>query len=173
MGCDMHDMAEIRKNGKWEAVGEVYDLPAEWFEKGKTYRPFGPIRNYYVYGALAGVRRGESDGVKLLSKPRGSPDNASAEFMETVKQYGNDGHSHSWATLLELMEYDWKQHSHIHCFHRTIVNLVGLLVPYEQVKPIIMAWWEGDLLALKAMSDYLEENGKSLDDVRMVFFFDN
>lgn len=41
MGCDIHDLVQIKKEGKWKTV---------------TLEPCGAFRNYHTFGMLAGVR---------------------------------------------------------------------------------------------------------------------
>ncbi len=91
MGCDIH------------LVLEQYDTDLGWvgvdtFEShegghGKGWcRPIVRERNYKLFAAIAGVR-GEGP------PPRGIPDDASATTRFLVKQWGEDGHSHSWLPL--------------------------------------------------------------------------
>lgn len=100
MGTDIHAVFEVRNPaGVWEAVGE----PDE-------------TRNYRLFAALAGVRNGvgfagvdTGDAVAPVFPPRGLPDCASPEYLDRVADMGEDGHSHSWLTLAELLAYDWTQ----------------------------------------------------------------
>ena len=61
MGCDIHIVVEVKKNGKWEYVPEV----PENFDQ----------RNYGVFAALADVRN--SFNIKGF-KPKGLPEDISA-----------------------------------------------------------------------------------------------
>lgn len=73
-------------------------------------------RNYDVFSILADVRNGYGfAGVKTgagfnpISEPKGLPDNVSTLVYEASDAWGIDGHSHSYLTLRELLEYDWNQ----------------------------------------------------------------
>ena len=75
---------------------------------------------------LADVRNGSGfagcvtgDGFKILSEPKGIPKNASKEIKKMSKEWGEDGHSHSWHTLKDLLEWDWEQVT----VHEGIVNM--------------------------------------------------
>lgn len=122
MGCDIHMRAEVRKNNKWEIVGEVfpnrYYRPenelSEW-NQPKTAEPYGG-RNYDLFAILADVRNGRGfagiktgEGFVPISEPKGIPEDASEEAKEFLNSYGGDGHSHSFFTVSELMAYDWEQ----------------------------------------------------------------
>src|SRR4051812_44070727 len=99
MGADIHDWAEVKRNGRWEAVGEVFDdpyyrpehPPDEW-NQPKTQHPFRS-RNYRVFTILAGVRN--DGGVQPIAGARGVPDDASDAVREQIDDYGPDGHDHS------------------------------------------------------------------------------
>lgn len=89
MGCDIHAFEETFKT-KWEYTGEV-DL---W-------------RNYTLFTVLANVRSG-SDRVKIISTPKGVPDDISDYVKSELSGWMGDGHSHSWLTKQEFEEFDWE-----------------------------------------------------------------
>lgn len=103
MGCDIHCYAEKRnKDGKWEIVGD-------------NYQPYGN-RNYNLFAILANVRNGTAfagcktgEGFNPISNPKGVPSDASEEYASLSEQWDSDGHSHSYFTLRELLDYDWTQ----------------------------------------------------------------
>ena len=73
-------------------------------------------RNYDMFAMLADVRNGRGfagtdtgDGFKPISKPRGFPTDASPEVRESYLEWDADGHSHSFHTVRQLLEYDWNQ----------------------------------------------------------------
>jgi len=73
-------------------------------------------RNYCFFSILADVRNGRGfagvdtgDGFNPISEPRGLPEDVSIEVKRQFDHYGIDGHSHSYITLKELLEYDWEQ----------------------------------------------------------------
>lgn len=114
MGADIHDFCEVNGNGSWEKVGDEFENPYyrpedpldDW-NRPRTNHPYG-MRNYSLFGFLAGVR---SDEVPALAQPRGVPEDASGEYKAEVKRWGCDGHSHSYFTLQELLDYPYYDES--------------------------------------------------------------
>jgi len=90
MGCDIHAYAEVKRNGKWEFVKEVWD-----------------IRHYGLFGWLADVRN-YSGITPLANVQEGVPDDASQKYLGIVEDWNTDGHTHSWVNLdyLLLLDYD-------------------------------------------------------------------
>lgn len=84
MSCDIHAFNEARNpdTGNWVLMGEL--------ELG---------RYYTLFGVMAGVR-----GLPYTLEPRGVPDDASEGYRMHVKDWGRDGHSHSWLTVAECRE---------------------------------------------------------------------
>ena len=124
MGCDIHMVVEVNRNGVWERAGVKRGdtLPpraCSWcdglghFEgrpsdkcyscKGtKVERGSYSDRNYTVFSVLADVR---NDGnVTPIAKPRGLPSDATGSGDW---EYGD--HSRSWLLLSEVLAYDWNQ----------------------------------------------------------------
>lgn len=173
MGCDIHSFAEVRKNGKWEKVGEVFPLD-DW-DKNYFKKDFGdrPInwRDYSLYGWLADVRNYSC--VPAISQPRGIPDDVSPEVAQENNDWADDGHSHSWLSLAELLTVDYEQ-----VFWDRRVT--------RQEAP---NFWNGAALANEGEGKHITlrehlsegyfrvlETLKTLgspDDVRIVFWFDN
>lgn len=48
-----------------------------------------------------------------IFNPRGVPEDASPEFVEISDGWGGDGHSHSYLTVRELLDYDWDQQTRL------------------------------------------------------------
>lgn len=92
MGCDIHTVVERKVDGKYEAIPGFE--PFDW-------------RSYFMYGFLADVRN-YSD-VPPLAKPRGLPDDVSEEVRELVDVWGMDGHSHSWLSVAELLDFRYDE----------------------------------------------------------------
>jgi hypothetical protein len=111
MGCDIHMRAEVRRDGRWEAVGEIFDC---WWREGeKTAEPYGN-RNYRLFAMLADVRNGygfagvpTGSGFKPISDSRDFPDDLSPAIREWAEDGRDWGHSFSWLSLRELRDYDW------------------------------------------------------------------
>jgi len=114
MGCDIHFFVEKKIGNKWVSVDEWKDYDG-W--KTVDYKKaFYSNRNYDLFAILANVRNGygfagcdTGNGFIPISMPRGLPDNVSQEVGNHSKQYGEDGHSHSYLTVKELLAYDWNQ----------------------------------------------------------------
>ncbi len=117
MGCDIHMYAEVRKNGVWEKVGDVFEnpyydpeRPTRTDSNGYTWnakyidKPYDD-RNYRLFAILANVRN--DDDWQPISMPRGIPKDISQEIKTRVDDWNGDGHSHSFFTLKELLEFDW------------------------------------------------------------------
>lgn len=132
MGCDIHMYAEVKKDSKWEKVGKVFKNPYydktrpsttaedgyEWNAKliDNPYKK----RNYSLFAILADVRNGFGcagcdlgDGFNPIDDPRGLPKDVSREIKKESDSWDCDGHSHSYFTLKELLDYDWDQKSKI------------------------------------------------------------
>jgi hypothetical protein len=59
-------------------------------------------RDYRFFGVVAGVRA----PIKGAFKPRGYPDDVSPEVLAEIKRYGDDGHTHSWLGVQEMLDSD-------------------------------------------------------------------
>lgn len=108
MGCDIHEVIEIWRNGKWHvAVKPISVYERHNYLEGEAYweaieaDPYDLGRNYMLFGVLAGVR----EDYEPIKPVRGWPDDVSEE----TKEFGDDadGHTYHWYTLRELLEYDW------------------------------------------------------------------
>lgn len=205
MGCDIHICCEVRRMDVW------YD--ATLYKVNRYYDPTHPEsgepmyvpkyifegRDYKLFSILAGVRN--YGDVEPISEPRGLPYNVSASVKEQSDAWGIDGHSHSYLTLRELMEYQTA--------HRT-VPYSGMISPeqrkllekhgispetwcqYTNMPDYERCEWNEACSGLKTLIDdlkkltadefwlsYLDETRKEggilqhADDVRIVFWFDN
>lgn len=115
MGCDIHLYVEVKKDGKWKSVDKwswPYDEIKDVSHKDSYYNR----RNYSLFAILADVRNGSGfagiktgDGFNIISEPKGVPHDISKEVLEICDFWNGDGHSHSWFTLKELIEFDWTQ----------------------------------------------------------------
>lgn len=102
------------------------------FSYSKWWRSSHPLssagsRNYSAFAILADVRNGRGfagiqtgEGFIPISNPRGVPDDASDEYKGEVDRWNGDGHSHSYHTLQQLLDYDWEQKT-------THYGVVGML----------------------------------------------
>jgi hypothetical protein len=111
MGCDIHAMIEAKYRYKyatdmwsWQGCGRIHIS-----------------RNYTMFAALANVRNANANGeprAEPISEPRldyskltdvnrdHDDEYVSEDFYLWAKDYGQDGHSHSWVTLDELQTAD-------------------------------------------------------------------
>ena len=114
MGCDIHLYVEKKIGKDWEIQGELVRDTDGWlnykgpsFYDGRSYNTFAILANVRNGRGFAGCKTGE--GFVPISEPRGVPDDASEEFKSFVALWGMDGHSHSYHTLRQLLDYDWTQ----------------------------------------------------------------
>ena len=127
MGCDIHCYAERKnKDGKWEIVGNK-EKEEEDGCINIDYKPY-VNRNYNLFAILANVRNGTAfagyktgEGFNPISNPKGVPSDASEDYASITEQWVGDGHSHSYFTLRELLDYDWTQTTQLQGW----VNMVG------------------------------------------------
>ncbi|MBC1937765.1 hypothetical protein HCA69_15455 [Listeria grandensis] len=105
MACDIHVMIEKvnKENGEWDTYLE-----------GNEGFYLHIDRNYDLFAILADVRNGygfarcdTGDGFVPIARPRGIPNNASDNYLDYVKEWGSDGHSHSCLTVREIQNFDW------------------------------------------------------------------
>jgi hypothetical protein len=119
MGCDIHLYVEKRIDGKWIAQGTFTREDVEsdgsggWIDGGQDIYDG---RNYDLFAILADVRNGRGfagvktgEGFNPISEPRGIPEDASEQYKEIAQRWDCDGHSHSYFTVRELLDYDWTQ----------------------------------------------------------------
>lgn len=131
MGTDIHFFVEVFKNNRWklhnwelefckvDENGEpIYDKYGELeVDFSKFFNsPFCVGRNYDLFSILANVRNGvgfagvdTGDGFTPISEPRGLPLDVSLKVQKESDNWGDGGHSHSWLTVKELLEYNWQQ----------------------------------------------------------------
>ena len=154
MGCDIHSFAERRNKdtNKWEVVKDCVtssDFRREYYKKEKDSSPFG-WRNYLTFGFLAGVRY---RNIEPISEPKGLPDDLSKEVLDEYNSLRLDAHSASYLTLRELVEFDYDK------------SCTGDDYPNETYRDVLNDLFFVHLEDLKTLGD--------LDDVRVVFWFDN
>lgn len=121
MGTDIHCFTEkYQKNGSWKPIGGFLTDAAHYYSDIKHFQkrcytnalsPFC-MRNYIEFAILANVRNGRGfagcdtgDPVKPISLPKGLPESVSPGIRRIAESWGCDGHSHSWLTVREILEY--------------------------------------------------------------------
>lgn len=115
-------------------------------------------RDYRLFAHLAGERN--SDHVQPVAEKRGLPEGLSLATRRSAEYWGPDGHGHSWIDRKEIraLEDWWNAH----------------------VEKKMRASFQHHLVFENAiMGGYLDGNGyghelpEGVEDVRMVFWFDN
>ena len=174
MGCDIHSFAEVRRDGKWERVVNIF--PADEWER-KYYNldfmdePFR-CRSYGLFGFLANVRN--YSAIPPLSAPKGLPDDLSEGVMEHTAGDVWDGHSSSWFSLDELLAFDYSQPvEDRRCAVQTGPNSwdggataepgAGAMTTYQEFLP--EEYFESLAVLKREVADP--------KDARIVFWFDN
>lgn len=100
MGCDIHMHVEQKTNNHWEHVdSNAYD--------GRNYNLFAILANVRNGNGFAGIKTGE--GFNPIAMPKGLPSDVSAAVQSESDSWDCDGHSHSWLTLEEILNFDWTQ----------------------------------------------------------------
>jgi hypothetical protein len=156
MGCDINAYAEVKHAGRWEYAPE-----AELFN----------CRDYGLFGWLAGVRN--YSAVPVLAAPRGLPDDASREVRKEAEDWDGDGHTHSWLSARELLDFDYDATFEDRRVTRTLASGVvhgGCTADPGEGKVVTYREFFGKCLT--DTLDVLRMLGGP-DDVRVVFWFDN
>lgn len=98
MGCDIHLVMEVKDGDRWIARQIYEGFHRNYVKAGENdwASPACRSRNYTRFAALAGVR---GDG----PEPKGIPSDASETTMYLIKQWGRDGHSHSFLPIDEAV----------------------------------------------------------------------
>jgi hypothetical protein len=116
--CDGEGQIDKWEDGK-PVPGEK--RPCYGCDGKKTSSRFWSQRSYYTFSILADVRNGSGfagvrtgDGFVPIADPRGVPSDSSEDYLGEVTKWGFDGHSHSWLTLKEILDYNWDQVTTLH-----------------------------------------------------------
>ena len=199
MGCDIHLFTERKRSinnvQKWVSCDRFKKNPylGEPGERELEVVSVYSNRNYGLFATLADVRN--NGNTPFICEPKGVPGDCSEFYKETVKDWGSDGHSHSFFTLKELKDFRKNQPFELHS---------GFVSPEDAKKieeneyyvPNVSCQWTSDTSWLKAewkeesSLDYLikkieerkkeewhiygeEEHPEYDDQIRICFFFDN
>ena len=145
MGCDIHAHFEIKIDGKWH-----YYMPADI------------KRNYDVFSKMANVRN-EEEKITPISEPKGLPIDIDFLTEFQSEHWGTDGHSHSFLTFEEIV---------------TLIHWAKeMLDKYESTEDAEL-WLFGNNgylfgNAFEHFKTYSNDYPKEIQDVRLVFWFDN
>ena len=146
MGCDIHLVLETRHNGDWIAIDTFtgHSRP-KWSLKEDEHDYSIPVARGRNYERFAALA-----GVRGFGPPpRGVPIDASQTARYLIDYYGVNGHSHSWLPLDEATRI-WK-------------GTAGELGDFENKYP------ESYFFGV----DVSEGSEPSIDDYRVVFWFDS
>jgi hypothetical protein len=115
MGCDIHLFVEKKVEGSWVAA-DKWEKDKYGGNSLRVDNSFYDDRNYSLFAILADVRNGSGfagcdlgDGFNPISKPKGLPKDVCHLIGKEFAEWGCDGHSCSWHTLEDLLNYDWTQ----------------------------------------------------------------
>ena len=204
MGADIHLFTEVKRtiNGterwvnsdSWE-INPYYRYGSDEdrkHERELNHKSIYSGRNYELFGILADVR---GVGNPVISEPKGLPEDVSDVVKNESDRWGSDGHSHSYLTLREMVEYLEKYPK---------IKYEGFISPEEARKlaktgetPNSWAGWANPDLkwvhreweedsAVKYLVDKVREKYKEVfwtrpedqtpedeEKIRIVFWFDN
>lgn len=96
MGTDIHLYVEKKINNLWKACKPHKELS----NRLDSFR-WNVVRNYSLFGILAGVR----SNIKPILKPQGFPKNASLIIAKKYKKEKNNSHTPSRLLLSKLIPY--------------------------------------------------------------------
>ena len=203
MGCDIHMYCEAKKtlNGKPQWVNADHWRLNKYFgvfddDEGEEYEVVSlySSRNYELFNALAGVRGGK--GNPICSEPKGLPNDVTKQVAAASDRWNGDGHSHSYLTLQELIDFSAKT--------GTTIKRSGM-ISLEQAKELdengakpnswcafttnqtfVCRDWEDESMALSDLVSAVAERMKKTfwvfgdeydqelnEKFRIVFWFDN
>jgi len=122
MGCDIHMYCEIKKDNIWTFSGPMFkdkyynseQETSTWNQPFTIHPYFG--RNYRLFSVLADVRNGygfagidTGDRIEPICLPKDLPPDMSEEVKKEWEGWESDGHSCSYLTVKELLDYNWNQ----------------------------------------------------------------
>jgi hypothetical protein len=143
MGCDIHAHLEIQVDGEW-----LY------------YSPVHIGRNYQLFAKMSGVRNHYK--INPISMPKGIPADISKTTQLHRLVWDTDGHSDSWLN------------------HSEIVKLIDWIMEPSRKSHFGFNWFneypnEVFLFGNSVYSfmEYQDDYPDFLEDVRLVFWFDN
>ena len=138
MGCNIHGYLETMTypNSETQKWWSVHQLPY--------------TRSYLFYSAIAGVRN--YINITPISEPKGMPSDPSIMSEADCREDGRDGHSHSWLTAQEILNYDWRQRietyegkeelgTSIHPDFRSLINEMAFLSAIYGLDKVRIVFW--------------------------------
>ncbi len=165
MGCDIHPHFEVKIKGRWHHHSEP--------DVG---------RNYELFAKMADVRNYGKE-ISPICQPKGIPKGISAVTALSLEQWNGDAHSRSWFNAKEIKE--------IIDYHVKICCGIPEFIPDKQHAKYLELKTEKDnktkqtSLQIRSAWGWLfgnfwdsfgenqEEFPDKLQDIRLVFWFDN
>lgn len=210
MGTDIHVRVEYQPfaDGEWHD-GDFYRRNPYYGKDGHDdeleFEKEGVCeeRDYFRFALLADVRNedvSDRERIQPISRPRGVPTDCCAKVLDDIEQWRDDGHSHSYFTLKELMEW--------YVSHKQVFTVTGFLSPEatlaldsQGIIPEMWCGWTSDKTwaqrtwemevdvigpVIEAMKkrgiellnwgcpyDFEKDKRRIKDRIRIVFWFDN
>jgi hypothetical protein len=114
---ERYQRGDITKEQLDECIEHTLNDKDNYLESDKEFKKIpDDNRNYDWFAVLADVRNGRGfagmmtgRGFAVIAEPKGVPYDACPEWIENVKEWGVDMHSHSWLTLEDFDGFDWNQ----------------------------------------------------------------
>jgi len=124
--------------------------------KWLQYAPIDMQRNYALFSKMAGVR----GHVEPIDTPRGLPKNVSEVVQLHRDRWGRDGHSDSWLSAKEISELaEW-------------ADMNSIRIGYFEDKFCTFSmYFFGN--TIESWIKYRSEYPAFVEDIRLVFWFDN
>ena len=196
MGCDIHTYVEVKGNDNTWVDGNYYKRN-RYFGEDENEKEFEVIniykdRNYYLFSLLANVRNNAEN--EYISEPRGIPEDCCKAIKEESDSWDCDGHSHSYLTLKEIMDF---------AENHKIIKYKGYVSPegakkiengempeewcgWTSIKDWVYKEWEYESNVFEGLIFALKQRAKDLlwcfseqsiiensEKIRLVFWFDN
>jgi len=172
MGCDIHIHVEIKTNNEWNYFTGNHFTLSDWekeysgTEKGNA--PFD-WRSYGMFGVLAGVR---GDTIPIKEVTYELPEGVSQDIQGNWNDWKGDGHSLSYLTARDLFEFDYNKDISTLTNKRRILFEKIKKYKYNSINETYYDVLGGPDSMFFTHVKELSELG-DLDDVRIVFWFDN
>jgi hypothetical protein len=145
MGCDIHVYVEVKVKGKWVLINAPYIR-----------------RNYDLFAKMANVRNYEN--IKPISEPKGLPENISDGTKLYLDIWEDDAHSASWLSPKEMGGLqDWLDEME----PKTDYSINHTRNHYEKE----FGYLFGN--SIDGFIKYPQDQPEWLQDVRVIFWFDN
>lgn len=167
MGCDIHAHLEVKMEGKWEHYSDVHIR-----------------RNYALFEKMAGVR---GNGlVTPICEAKGLPNNLSKVTALDYDKWEGDAHTISWFNPDEIQEavnFHIKTRCDVpsHIPDRQYSKYIKEKIEKSEDKEAISSRWM-DIVSqwgyvfgnsVGDFNKYREDFPLELEDIRLVFWFDN